>query len=59
MKKIILIIAFGLLSLEIQAQELISKWSFDQFQEAYVHEDIAAKTDRLIGFVDPLAPKKL
>ncbi len=55
MKKIILIIAFGLLSLEIQAQELISKWSFDQFQEALVHEDTAAKTDRLIGFFDPVS----
>ena len=51
MKKIILIIAFGLLSLGIQAQELISKWSFDQFQDALVHEDTAAKTDRLIGFL--------
>ena len=55
MKKIILIIAFGLLSLEIQAQELISKWSFDQFQDALVHEDTAAKTDRLIGFFDPVS----
>ena len=55
MKKIILIIAFGLLSLEIQAQELISKWSFDQFQEALVHEDIAGKTDQLTGFFDPVS----
>ena len=50
MKEIILIIGFGFLSIRIQAQELISKWSFDQFKNTLVSENTTNKTDQLLGF---------
>lgn len=49
---IIVIIGFGELSQKTQAQELISKWSFDQFQESEVTEFVSGKTDRLVGYFD-------
>ena len=55
MKQIILISCFCVLFLEIHAQELVLKWSFDQFQEDLVNEDVADKTDRLLGFFDSVS----
>ena len=55
MKEIILIICFGFLSVIIQGQELISKWSFDQFKDALVSENTTNKTDQLIGFYDSIS----
>jgi len=55
MKQIILIFCFCVLYLEVHAQELVSKWSFDQFQKDLVNEDVADKTDRLLGFFDSVS----
>ena len=49
MKQIILIFCFCVLYLEVHAQELVSKWSFDHFENDLVNEDVADKTDRLLG----------
>ncbi len=53
MIRLIVIIGFGGLLQTSQAQELISKWSFEKFEDFVSHEDVADKTDRLIGFFDP------
>tara|TARA_Y100000758_G_scaffold150940_1_gene107039 strand:- start:528 stop:719 length:192 start_codon:yes stop_codon:yes gene_type:complete len=55
MKEIILIIGFGFLSIKIQAQELISKWSFDQLKNPLVIENTTNKTDQLLGFYDSVS----
>ena len=55
MKQIILIFCFCVLYLEVHAQELVSKWSFDHFQKDLVNEDVADKTDQLLGFFDSVS----
>ena len=55
MKEIILIICFGFLSVIIQGQELISKWSFEKLKNSLVSENTTNKTDQLLGFYDSVS----
>ena len=55
MKQLILIIGFGFLFVDIQAQELVSKWSFDHFNDTLVNENITNKNDKLFGFFDSVS----
>ena len=56
MKKLLyLFLVLGLFAHTSFAQELISKWSFDQFKNTLVSENTTNKTDQLLGFYDSVS----
>ena len=55
MKQIILIFWFCVLYLEVHAHELVSKWSFDHFNDTLDNENITNKNDKLFGFFDSVS----
>ena len=53
MKKLIVLLCFGMVFHVIHAQELIATWSFNQIVDGSVVEDVSKKSDKIVGFFDP------
>lgn len=53
-KLLLLIVGFFVFTFKVDAQELISKWSFNQLEGGLAHEEVSDSTDRIVGFFDPV-----